>query len=225
MSHLINGIRYSLTERRLRPYVWGPMTIAAIVFLVITVLAYVWITPFAQDWIARAGIGRAYSSILGNIAFFVLWWLISSMLYLGIAGILSSFLWERLSLEIERIEDTLPNPQVNVGCGGTFYDTAIRAVISVGVALSALFLGWVCFGLAGILLAGWLGLMDYTSCAFARRGVLIDRQFRAVLTCPGWKSFLIGAGVIALFPFFNVLLLPGLVAGGTLLVAKSSFAR
>lgn len=225
MSHLIKGIRYVFTERRLRPYVWGPMAIAGIVFLAITVLAYFWITPIAQDWIARMGIDRAYGSILGSIAFFVLWWLISSVLYLGIAGILSSFLWERLSLEIERMEGTLPNPEVKVGCGGISYDTAIRAVISVAVALSALFLGWVCFGLVGILLVGWLGLMDYTSCAFARRGVLIDRQFKAVLSCQGWKSFLISAGVIALFPLFNVLLLPGLVAGGTLLVAKSSVAR
>ena len=201
------------------------MAIAGIVFLAITVLAYVWITPIAQDWIGRVGIDRAYSSILGSVAFFVLWWFISSMLYLAIAGILSSFLWERLSVEIERMEGTLPTPEVKVGCGGTFYDTSIRAVISVVVALSALFLGWVCFGLVGILLAGWLGLLDYTSCAFARRGVLIDRQFKAVLACQGWKSFLVGAGVIALFPFLNVLLLPGLVAGGTLLVGRSSLAR
>ena len=201
------------------------MAIAALVFVAITVLAYFWITPLAQDWIARAGIDRAYSSILGSIAFFVLWWFISSILYLGIAGILSSFLWERLSIEVERIEGTLPTSEVKVGCGGTFYDTAIRAVVSIFVALSALFLGWVCFGLVGILLAGWLGLLDYTSCAFARRGILIDRQFKAVLTCRGWKSFVLGAGLIALFPLLNVLLLPGLVAGGTLLVAKSSTSR
>lgn len=225
MFYLLKGIRYVFTERRLRPFVWGPMAIAAVVFVAITVLAYVWITPLAQDWIARAGIDRAYSSLLGNVVFFVLWWFISSMLYLAIAGILSSFLWEKLSIEIERMEGTLPSPEVKVGCGGVFYDTAIRAVISVIVALSALFLGWVCFGVVGLLLAGWLGLMDYTSSAFARRGVLIDRQFGAVFACPGWKSFLLGAGVIALFPFINVLLLPGLVAGGTLLVAKTSIGR
>jgi len=223
--HLLKGIRYVFSERKLRPYVWGPMAIAGIVFLAITVLAYVWITPIAQGWIGRVGIDRAYSSILGSVAFFVLWWFISSMLYLAIAGILSSFLWERLSVEVERMEGTMPVPEVKVGCGGMFYDTAIRAVISVVVALSALFLGWVCFGIVGILLAGWLGLMDYTSCAFARRGILIDRQFKAALACPGWKTFLIGAGVIALFPFLNVLLLPGLVAGGTLLVGKSTANR
>ena len=201
------------------------MAIAAIVFVAITVLAYVWLTPIVQSWIESIGVHRAYSPLLGNIAFIVLWWFASSILYLAIAGILSSFLWERLSLEIERMESTLPVPEVKVGCGGTLYDTTIRAFMSFLVVLSALFLGWVCFGIVGVLLAGWLGLMDYTSCAFARRGVLIDRQFSAVFKCPGWKSFLLGAGVIALFPFLNVLLLPGLVAGGTLLVGKSSLTR
>jgi uncharacterized protein involved in cysteine biosynthesis len=201
------------------------MAIAAIVFIAITVLAYVWLTPVVQSWIESIGSLRAYSSLLGNLAFIVLWWFISSMLYVAIAGILSSFLWERLSVEIERMENTLPTPETKIGCGGTIYDTSIRAFISLFVALSALLLGWLCFGVVGILLAGWLGLMDYTSCAFARRGILVDRQFNAVYKCPGWKSFLLGAGVIALFPFLNVLLLPGLVAGGTLLVGKSTLPR
>lgn len=220
MGYLLGGMRYVFGEKKLRPYVWGPMLLAAIAFVVITILAYFWLTPLTQDLMARIGLDRAYSWILGEVAFWIIWWLLSATLYLGLAGILSSFLWEKLSREIERLEGTLPNPDAKVGCGGTVYDTAIRAFVSLGVAIATLLLGWLCFGAVGIVFTGWLGALDYTSCAFARRGLLIDRQFSAIRQCRGWKDFALGAGVIALFPFLNILLLPVLVAGGTLMCAK-----
>lgn len=224
MGHLLKGMRYVFAEKRLRPYVWGPMAIAGGLFVLITFLAYVWITPWVQDWLSRVGIDRAYSALIGGVAFFVIWWLISMTLYLGLAGILSSFLWEKLSIEVERLEGTLPAESASPGCGGTVYDTILRGILSIFIAIFTLLTGWLCFGVVGIFLAGFLGLLDYSSCAFARRGVLIDRQFGAVRKCKGWKSFLIASGAVALFPFINVLMLPALVAGGTLLATSRESA-
>jgi uncharacterized protein involved in cysteine biosynthesis len=221
MDHLVRGIRLVFAERRLRRYVWRPMLLAAAIFLAITVLAYLWVTPIVQGWIASVGLGGQMSAILGTVAFVLFWWFISSMLFVAIAGLLSSFLWERLSHEVEAMEGLLPHHEVKLGCGAAVYDTTIRGVLSLFVAVAALLLGWACFGIVGLLLTGWLGLMDYTSCSFARRGILVDRQFAAVYRLEGWRSFLIGAGFVSFFPILNVLLLPGMVAGGTLLCAKS----
>lgn len=217
MGHLLKGMRYVFGEKRLRPFVWGPMALAAGLFVLVSFLAYIWLTPMAQELLGRIGIDRAYSALIGNIAFLVIWWLISMTLYLGLAGILSSFLWEKLSVEVERMEGTMPAETARVGCGGTVYDTALRGALSIIIALLTLATGWLCFGFVGIFLAGFLGLLDYSSCAFARRGILIDRQWGAVRKCRGWKSFMVASGVVALFPFLNVLMLPALVAGGTLL--------
>lgn len=220
MDHILRGMRLVYGERRLRPYVWGPMAFAAGLFVLITILAYFWLTPWVQEWLGRVGIDRAYGALIGGVAFFIVWWLLSMTLYLGLAGILSSFLWERLSVEIERMEGALTAEPSKVGCGGTAYDTILRTGLSLLIAVLTLATGWLCFGVVGIFLAGFLGLLDYSSCAFARRGVLVDRQWSAVRRCPGWKGFLIGSGFVALFPFVNVLMLPALVAGGTLLCLK-----
>lgn len=220
MRELLKGIGYVFGERKLRPYVWGPMLIAGAVYVLITILAYVWLAPLVERWIAGIPILGTVSGWAGPLAFVIFWWLVSSILYLGIAGILSSFLWERLSREVEILEGTLPSPESKIGCGATFYDTALRGIVSVVIAVAAILLGWLFFGVVGVVLAGWLGLLDYTSNAFARRGILIDRQFRSVRKLPGWTGFLIAAGVVALFPFLNVLMLPALVAGGTILCGR-----
>jgi len=207
-------------ERRLRPFVWGPMALAGGLFALISIAAYFWITPWVQEWLSRVGIDRAYGALIGGIAFVVIWWLISMTLYLGLAGILSSFLWEKLSLEIERMEGFAPAESSKVGCGATIYDTILRAIFSLFIAVLTLATGWLCFGIVGVFLAGTLGLLDYSSSSFARRGILVDRQWGAVRRCPGWKGFLVGSGIVSLFPFVNVLMLPALVAGGTLLCLK-----
>lgn len=197
------------------------MVLAGAIYIAISILAYFWLAPMAQGWIEGIPLLGNLSGLLGTLAFIVFWWLVSSILYLGIAGILSSFFWERLSREIEILEGTLPSPEAKVGCGGTLFDTAIRGFVSVFVALSTVLLGWLFFGAVGIVFAGWLGLLDYTSCAFARRSILIDRQFGAVYKCKGWGSFLFVSGVISFFPLVNVVMLPVMVAGGTVLCGRS----
>jgi CysZ protein len=220
MQAFLQGAAYVFGEPRLRPYVWRPMLVAAVLFVAITVLAYMWIVPWVQDWIQRMGVEATSSQTLGTVLFFVLWWLISSTLYLGLAGLLSSFLWERLSREIEVLEGTLPDPEVRPGCGAAAYDTILRAGLSLAIGIGIVLLGWVCFGLVAAFLAGWLGLLDFTASAYARRGILLDRQIGRARRLPDAKSFLLTTGMIGLFPFFNVLLLPALVAGGTILCAK-----
>jgi hypothetical protein len=147
MEHLLKGIGYVFTRRKLWPYVWGPMVVAAVVFIAISLLARMWLAPVFSDWIGRMGLEALYSGILGQIAFTLLWWLIASMLYVGIAGVLSAFLWERLSREIEILEGTLPEKEARIGCLGVTYDTLIRSGISLFVGIAAFVTGWLCLGI------------------------------------------------------------------------------
>lgn len=49
------------------------MALAAGLFVLVTVLAYTWLTPWVQNWLTRIGIDGAYAALIGGIAFFVIW--------------------------------------------------------------------------------------------------------------------------------------------------------
>jgi uncharacterized protein involved in cysteine biosynthesis len=89
-----------------------------------------------------------------------------------------------------------------------------------GILLLALITGWMFLGAVGIVLVGWLGLHDFTAPASMRRGEPLWIQIRTVYQSKGWFGFLVCAGICASIPFVNIVLLPSLVAGGTLLRAR-----
>jgi uncharacterized protein involved in cysteine biosynthesis len=128
-------------------------------------------------------------------------------------------LWEKLSLEVEfmttgnRIETKLSTSKI-VG------DSVLRGSVALGVAMLSLCCGWTFFGIPAILLAGWMGLYDYTSSAYMRRGIVFADQPRQVRLLPGRFGFLVGSGLITLIPLLNVVMLPCLVAAGTLMVVE-----
>jgi uncharacterized protein involved in cysteine biosynthesis len=51
--------------------------------------------------------------------------------------------------------------------------------------------------------------------------VTLGGQFGRVFRLRGWLTFLLLGGLLTLLPFINVLLLPVMVAAGTIMVAKS----
>jgi uncharacterized protein involved in cysteine biosynthesis len=72
-----------------------------------------------------------------------------------------------------------------------------------------------------------IGLLDYTAPAFLRRGLTLGPQWARLRH--GFDrdtaAFALVAGLLSLVPLVGVLLLPGLVAGGTLLVLRRLPAR
>jgi uncharacterized protein involved in cysteine biosynthesis len=175
-----------------------------------------WIEGLLARWDLMPQVGFGVGSVLYAVAI----WFFGGVLYLALSGVLSSLLWDRLSMEVERgIRGTAALQ--SVGCVGTLWDTVLRGTFSCAIAVASFAFGCCTFGIAGVLLAGWLGLLDYTASPFIRRGVLFTGQFGRVFSLKGWRSFAIGAGVITLAPLVNVLLLPAMVVGGTLLYLDS----
>lgn len=219
MRHLLRGIHLTLFDRRYRPFVWKPMMASAFVFVAIVAAGYVMVVPRIQTWFGRVSwFPEPLLPVFGAL-YLVLWAFLSGAVFLAIAGLLSSLLWERLSLEVERgVFGTAPNGQF--GCGDSLADTFARLPFSIGLAVVAMVLGWALFGAVGIACAGLIGLSDFTANAYARRGQRFPGQFLCAMRLPGAWSFAAATGLLALLPLVNVILLPAMVAGGTLLVAE-----
>jgi uncharacterized protein involved in cysteine biosynthesis len=196
------------------------MIASAIVFVLAVALAWWLIVPQLIGWIELIPVVSAWSAGLGNLLFAFVLILFSGTLYLTLAGLLSSLLWDRLSVEVEREAGFVP-AQTKVGCATTVGDTVVRGLFSFFIAVAAFGCGWLCFGVIALGLAGWLGLYDYSASAFLRRGVSFPGQFVRAPGLPGALGFALVSGLLTLIPLLNVLSLPALVAGGTLLVAES----
>ena len=88
-------------------------------------------------------------------------------------------------------------------------------------AFVAFFVGFIIPVVGPLLIAGYVATLDVTASAFARRGFLLKAQRKRFFQLKGWPVFLLIAGVFTLLPFVNAILLPILVAAGTLMVARS----
>lgn len=210
-------------DRRLWPFVARPWAIGAVLYLVLLIVAG-WAFFGAGDAAARAiggdnaaaiAVGRGVGlSIFVALAFFL-----SSLAFLTIASLASAFLWEGLSAEVERRLGIEP-PMHRHRWTTLALDGAIRFTLMATIAVASVVAGWFCCGVSGVVAAGVLGLMDFTSPAYLRRNQPVWEQAFAVWGLRGWPGFALGCGLIALVPFLNLLLLPGLVAGGTMLRAQ-----
>lgn len=216
MGYIVDGIRIVFGDRRLWPFLWRPWVLSGVLFTVVLVAGYLFWLPQAGALASRLGLPEWVGATLGTFLYAVVWFFASGVVFLFLAGILSSLLWDDLSKQVElrvtgRFADRAP------GCAGQAWDTLIRLPFAGFIALSTLLLGWTCLGFTGIVLAGWLGLYDYSACAYVRRGLLFPSQFFRAMRSRAWLGFALGSGTITLMPFLNVLLFPALVAGGTLL--------
>jgi uncharacterized protein involved in cysteine biosynthesis len=217
MVFVIRGITLVYGNRRFWPYVWRPMAISAIIFVAIAAIVYFLLVPPAQGALGRIGIGSAVAGFGANAAFIALLWLMSSILFVFIAGITSSFLWDRLSYEVElTVNPTPPKHATNAA------EWLIDALPRMGFAAFVFCLSSGCFWILpiGVALASWLCLYDFTASAYLRRGTSFLAQFALAPRVRGWATFALTCGLMTLLPFINVLVLPGLVAGGTLMVAE-----
>lgn len=220
MRHLLRGIQLTLFDRRFRPFVWKPMLASAFVFVAIVASGYALVVPRIQTWFERTSwFPEPLLPVFGAL-YVLAWAFLSGAVFLAIAGLVSSLLWERLSLEVERSEFGAA-PSGQFGCAESLADSLARLPFSIGLAIMAMVFGWAVFGAVGIACAGLIGLSDFTANAYARRSLRFPGQFFRAVRLPGALGFAAACGLFALLPVVNVLLLPAMVAGGTLLVADS----
>lgn len=198
------------------------MLLGVLVLIAAMVGSYLLIVPRVDAAInaqLNGGIA-AFLNVLASLLFFVLFFLSSGFLYLTIVSFLSSMLWEKLSFEVEK-ERTGREVALKHTPSSAIADGLLRGFFALGFALVSMCCGWPLAGIPGVLLAGYVGLHDYTASAFSRRGMLLMDQRQHLRQLPSKGSFVVGAGLLTLFPFVNVLALPALVAAGTLMVIDS----
>lgn len=221
MRFILEGTALVFRTPRLWRFILQPLLIAALAFVFVTAGAYWLIVPPLN---ARIGSMIHPGQALGDLLvfftsglYFGLVVLASGLLFLTFASFFSSAMWSGLSKEVERMTtgeavDTKLTFSAIVG------DSVSRGMFAIGVTLLSLCCGWTFFGLPAIFFAGYLGLHDYTSAAFLRRGVTFPEQISYTRHLPRRFGFLLSAGLLTLIPVVNVIMLPCLVAGGTLMV-------
>lgn len=163
---------------------------------------------------------RPAALILVQIAWIAGAVFLGGALFLALAALVSSWMWDGLSQRVERmamgyvVDVGLSWPRVGL-------DALVRFAATIGLALLAYGCGLVTAGVGAVVFAGWAAALDVTSNAFLRRGVTFGAQGARLRRIPGWAPFALACGVIALIPFVNVLMLPVLVVAGTLKVARA----
>lgn len=203
-----------------------PLLTALVVYVLLGVIGGVLLVPRLPGWLGLAPGGRDWwaAEILGTLAFVVLWVVLFSFVFVLLAGMFSGLLWERLSLAVEQILDPGKPPPIPVrlGCRAQASDTFSRLLLNGVFGALALVLSLALGPIPGLLTAALVGLLDFTSPAYLRRGYTLGPQMGRLLVRPdrATMGFAFTAGLLALVPLVGVFLMPGLVAGGTLLARR-----
>ncbi len=215
VKHLLAGMQLIRTQRQLWPFVWKPLLASIAAYFVILIGGWFLIVPKLSHWLEQWILGIVAQTI-GNVLYALIWIFFSGPIFVGIMGAFSGFLWEKLAVEVEKIhlgEVRSSDPDRNKA----ILDSIARLGLALFLAVGILFMGSFCFGIVGLVLAGWQGTIEFTGPAFARRGVFLGGQTTRIWKSRSTPGFLVGAGVISLVPLLNALLFPCMVAGGTLL--------
>lgn len=224
MQFVLDGIRIVWGHKDLRGAIWKPLIVAAILFLAINIGGYYLAKPYLEYWVAQAAeklpFLKDYISTTAFILYRVLWFFISLPIYLAIASFCSAWLWEKISIRVEEIRFGHA-AKSNLGCGMMLADAFYRLGFAFVLSVLMFVTGWLFFGIVGLLIAGWMGAMDYSAAAFWRRDVVGWQQGKRIRALDGWFGFVGTCGLVTVVPLVNVFLLPGLVAGGTLFCAQS----
>ena len=223
----LQGIWLVARTPRLWPMCFLPLMTALIVSVLLGITGGVLLIPRLPGWLGLPPGGRGWwaAEILGTLAFVALWVLLFSFVFVLLAGMFSGLLFDKLSLAVEKIagaEKASPPATVPLGCGAQASDTFSRLLLNGTLGVAALVLSLVLGPIPGLLTAALVGLLDFTSPAYLRRGHTLGPQMARLLPRPdrGTISFALTAGLLSLVPLVGVLLMPGLVAGGTLLARR-----
>lgn len=220
MRHLGLGLKVAFGDRRLRPFIFGPLAFSVFLYLMLLIGGFWLIVPRMGVWMDSIGGPSWLGTGLGAMIWGVLWWFLSGPIFLSLMSMTSIPLWDPLSRRVEEIRTGSrggPGPSVGI----IIVDTFFRIVFAAFLIILVLVFGHFGFGLVGAGLAGILGLMDFTSPALSRRGHLLPTQFGAVFRLKGAFTFWLGIAAVSLLPFLHAFLCPAWVTAGTLMVLES----
>lgn len=217
MGYALRGILLVYSNSKLRGYALRPLWWAMGAYLALGLAGYWLVVPWVSGMLSSLPMVGDYAESLGAAAYVLAWILLAGVVYVGMAGWLSSLLWDPLSLEVERQAGIEPSGKA-LGCGASIGDTLFRMALSLVVSVGGFFLGLFTLGLGSLSAAGYLGTLDFTANAYARRGMTVGPQMGSVFKLPGARQFAFASGLVGLLPFLGIFLLPGMVAGGTLMV-------
>jgi uncharacterized protein involved in cysteine biosynthesis len=191
---------------------------SALLYLFLLLVSYWLVVPPLQRLTSGLGLGNA-GNVLVLVAYGAAWFFLSGLVFLGIMSLLSSLMWDKLSVEVESLLGPVASRKIPLAA--VIADSAKRTIFTLFLAVLGL-LGGLCIPLlCPILAAAYVGLLDYTAPAFARRGKLLRDQRRDLKKLKNRYDFALVAGLITLVPLLNVIMLPFLVAAGTVMVARS----
>lgn len=223
------GIALVLRTPRLWPLCVGPLLLALLAYALLGMgLGFLVVPPLA-DWLhVQRGSGSWWVMELG---FVILWLVLFSFVFVLLAGIFSGLIWDRLSRAVEMVVDgtgaqaplgSAPPADAPLGWSAAMGDSFGRLLLNGSLGLLAFLLSFFLGPIPGVLAAALAGLLDYTAPAYLRRGRTLPAQWRRLLGRPDGSvlGFALAAGLLSLVPLVGVLLMPGLVAGGTLLARR-----
>jgi len=212
-------------DRRYWRYVLIPWLWSVLIFVAVVIVGYFALVPWLQGVVdARLGGDSGASGFLKtliSITYIAIWFFLAGFVFITITSITSGFLWDELSQRIEEQITGQPAPKSTLSNGRIVVDSISRGLFSIAMAILSIFCGWVIPFVAPVLLAGWVGVLDYTSPAFLRYNRTVGLQWPVATKMKGWFGFQIVSGLLSLLPVVNVLLLPALVAGGTAMAVRS----
>ena len=200
------GIAFLLKNPRLWPLALVPGFIASLVYLALGWLGWHFYAADFEEW-AKALALLAYLVIF-PFAFYLL-----GSSFLG-------FVFDPLSREVEASLGEVPRcPLTTSQLVG---DTCLRLLLNGLIGLLTIGLGVALGAVAGVLGAGLIGLLDYTSPAFLRRGLTLKEQAKLLLKKPDLPtvSFAAVAGFLSLVPFLGLFLAPAFIVGGVFLARR-----
>ncbi|MEU9115239.1 EI24 domain-containing protein [Streptomyces sp. NPDC048483] len=239
MRDLVAGMRYLGKGQRWvagHGRWWGfgliPALIALVLYgAVLTALAIwsgdiaAWATPFADDW------GSPWQGLLRGLFVALLFagaLMLSVLTFTAVTLVIGDPFYESLSEQVEKGEGHCPEgpdrpmwQEIWIALRDSVH-VLLRAVV-FGILLFALgfvpVIGQTVIPVVGFCVSGFFLAVELTSVAMQRRDIPVRERLRLLR---GRKALAVGFGtpivLLFLIPFLAVVLMPGAVAGATLLV-------
>lgn len=215
MAALLRGVWLVLVSTRLWPYVFIPLILAATLYAGIFFAGLHWLIPLLKDSIAGDGLIGTIVGWLGSLLWIAICALFANLTFVGVIGLFSALFWDSLSAKVEEIVFGSV-PKTSAGCGLLLWDAVARIGISAMLFVVGLVLSPFC-GISVAVATGVLCLLDFSSCAYLRRGIAVGGQLSHVFRSRAAFGFIVVSALASSIPFLFVFLIPGMVAGGTIL--------
>ncbi len=236
-GYLLQGQRWVGAHRRQLGFGLVPGLIALALYLAaIVALGFfvgdivTWATPFADHWASPwPGVLRGFLDVL----FMVLCLFLAVITFTALTLALGQPFYEALSARVEQsLSPGVAMPESTLSAGRMIGDgilLVLRAAVWGAVLFAAGFLpviGQTVVPVIGIGVTGFFLVQELTTVAMQRRGIDLRQQLRLLRSrrMLVW-GFGIPLAVAFLVPFVAVFLMPGAVAGATMLTREAAPAR